>query len=267
MKIRIGYEIGFSVPQPTPMVLMLSVRPELSGLLSQPDLVNSSSGLTVFKYLDLYGNQCSRVTLQPGSTTLWTDTTIIDSGLPDTFEPNAPQNEIQDLPPGVLHFLLASRYCETEALSEFAWQNFGHILGGWQKVQAIVDYVHRHLTFGYGYARNTRTAYQAWQERVGVCRDFAHLALTLCRCVNIPARYCTGYLGDIGVPVNPAPMDFSGWFEVYLGTKWYAFDARHNEPRIGRIQMAHGRDAADVAISTAFGPNILEKFNVQTYEV
>ena len=138
---------------------------------------------------------------------------------------------------------------------------------GWPRVQAICDFVHKHITFGYQYARATKTAYEAYQERNGVCRDFAHLALTLCRCMNIPARYCTGYLGDIGVPVVDSPMDFSGWFEAFLDGHWYTFDARHNVPRIGRILMARGRDAADVAIATSFGVNRLAGFKVWTDEI
>jgi transglutaminase-like putative cysteine protease len=173
---------------------------------------------------------------------------------------------VEDLPPETLIYLLGSRYCETEKLLDFAWSQFGHLPNGWAKVQAIVAWTHNHITFNYQLARATRTAYEAWQEGVGVCRDFAHLALTLCRCLNIPARYCTGYLGDIGVPPDRAPMDFSGWFQAFLGGRWYTFDARHNQRRIGRVLIAIGRDAADVAISTIFGPNLLKTFVVITEE-
>ena len=138
---------------------------------------------------------------------------------------------------------------------------------GWKRVEAIVQWVHEWVTFGYPNARNTRTAFEAFNERVGVCRDFAHLAVTLCRCMNIPARYVTGYLGDIGVPPVRFPMDFSAWFEAYLGGQWYTFDARHNTPRIGRIVMARGRDAGDVPITMTFGPNQLTRFEVTTDEV
>jgi transglutaminase-like putative cysteine protease len=134
-------------------------------------------------------------------------------------------------------------------------------------VQAVCDFVHRHITFGYPFARPTRTASEAFSERQGVCRDFAHLAITLCRCLNIPARYCTGYLGDIRVPPDDSPMDFAGWFEAYLGGNWYTFDARNNTPRIGHVLIARGRDAADVAISLTFGPNVLEGFRVRAYEL
>jgi transglutaminase-like putative cysteine protease len=177
------------------------------------------------------------------------------------------QAPVPELPDDTLVYLLGSRYCDTQKLSDFAWSLFGSIDGGWQRVQAICDYTHDRIRFGYNFARSDRTASEGHQERVGVCRDFAHLAVALCRCMNIPARYCTGYLGDIGVPRDPAPMDFSAWFEAYIGGKWYTFDARHNHPRIGRIVVARGRDAADVAISTAFGPTKLVRFNVVTEEV
>jgi transglutaminase-like putative cysteine protease len=208
----------------------------------------------------------------PGSGTGW-DTrvrnrsVINDSGLPDAVVPKAEQWPVDALPDDALVFLLGSRYCDTEKLSNFAWSQFGSIEGGWQRVQAICDYVHDRLEFGYHHARGDRTAHEGHEERIGVCRDFAHLAITLCRCMNIPARYCTGYLGDIGVPRDPAPMDFSAWFEVFLNGEWFSFDARHNQPRIGRIVVARGRDAADVAISTSFGPSWLSKFTVLTEEV
>ncbi len=164
-------------------------------------------------------------------------------------------------------YLLGSRYCDTDLLSDTAWQLFGGTPPGWARVQAICDHVHERLKFGYEYARPTRTAWDGFHEQLGVCRDFAHLAITLCRCMNIPARYCTGYLGDIGVPPDDTPMDFSAWFEVYLGGAWYTFDARHNAPRIGRILMARGRDATDVALTTTFGRCTLTGFTVHTYEV
>jgi transglutaminase-like putative cysteine protease len=190
---------------------------------------------------------------------------------PDDVAPEAKQwaleEALEDLPNEALMFLLGSRYCDTQKLSDQAWQMFGNIGGGWQRVQAICNYVHDRIEFGYHHARNDRTASEGHEERIGVCRDFAHLAITLCRCMNIPARYCTGYLGDIGVPRDPAPMDFSAWFEVFLGGRWYTFDARHNHPRIGRIPIAHGRDAADAAISTTFGSAALARFTVVTDEV
>jgi transglutaminase-like putative cysteine protease len=190
-----------------------------------------------------------------------------DSGLADIQRPDAVQHEVADLPHEVLQYLLGSRYCETDHLSNIAWELFGHIPAGWQRVRAIVDFVHRHLTYGYEHARATRTAYEAYNERVGVCRDFAHLAVALCRCMNIPARYCSGYLGDIGIEPVDIPMDFHAWFEAYLGGEWHSFDARHRVPRVGRILMACGRDAADTALTTAFGPVQLVSFRVLTNEV
>jgi transglutaminase-like putative cysteine protease len=202
-----------------------------------------------------------------GRTTFSTDFLINDSGLEDRAAPDAEQQAVEDLPDEVILFLLGSRYCETDKLSDLAWSLFGSGPSGWGRVQAIVTYVHERITFGYPQARATRTALDAHEEQVGVCRDFAHLAVALCRCMNIPARYCTGYLGDIGVPPVPGPMDFSAWFEVFLGGAWHTFDARHNRPRIGRILMAYGRDAADVAIATSFGSARLARFEVVTDEV
>jgi transglutaminase-like putative cysteine protease len=218
-------------------------------------------------YRDMFGNTCTRILAPPGLLEIKNDFLIADSGLPDDVAPGARQLPINELPDDVLIYLLGSRYCDTQKLSDLAWSMFGAIPTGWERVQAICDYANGRIEFGYHHARNDRTASEGHQEQVGVCRDFAHLAVTLCRCMNIPARYCTGYLGDIGVPVDPAPMDFSAWFEVYLDGRWYTFDARHNHPRIGRIVMARGRDAADVAISTAFGAAPLAKFVVITEEV
>jgi transglutaminase-like putative cysteine protease len=266
MLIRIGYEISFQVPQPTPMVLMLNTRPERAADLLAPDYIHSNPSLPIHQYYDLFGNLCSRVMVPPGETTFHTSTLIRDPGVLDDYNPDAAQHAVQDLPPDTLVYLLGSRYCETEKLLDFAWSQFGHLPDGWAKVQAIVAWTNNHITFNYQAARSTRTAYEGWQEGTGVCRDFAHLALTLCRCMNIPARYCTGYLGDIGVPPDTAPMDFSGWFQAFLGGRWYTFDARHNKRRIGRILIAVGRDAADVAISTIFGPSILKTFIVITEE-
>jgi transglutaminase-like putative cysteine protease len=202
-----------------------------------------------------------------GNLTMSTSFLIRDTGMPDAVAPDAEQHPLEKLPEDVLVYLLGSRYCETDRLLDTAWQLFGGVPKGWKLVQTICDYVHERLTFGYQHARSSRTAFEAYTEQRGVCRDFAHLAVTLCRCMNVPARYCTGYLGDIGVPRDPAPMDFSAWFEVYLGHRWYTFDARHNKPRIGRVLMARGRDATDVALVTSFGPGMLKSFSVTTEQV
>jgi transglutaminase-like putative cysteine protease len=266
MEIRAGYDIAFAVQQQTPMILMLNVHPSRARDLLTPDDLVIVPKIQRRAYRDLFGNVCTRILAPVGSVELRTNFSIRDSGQPDEMVPSARQHPVDELPEDVLVFLLGSRYCETQKLSDFAWHTFGYTRPGWDRVQAICDFVHGHLTFGYGYARDDRTAFDAFHERVGVCRDFTHFAVALCRCMNIPARYCTGYLGDIGVRSDPAPMDFSAWFEVFLGGRWFTFDARHNRPRIGRLLMARGRDAADVAISTSFGSARLTRFNVMTEE-
>ena len=267
MKIRAGYEIAYSCPQPTPMILMLSVWPERAPDLVTPDALRISADVPVQVYRDGFGNTCHFLRAPAGPVTFANDFIIGDSGLPDDVAPDAIQHPLEDLPVETLVYLLGSRYCETDRLNEMAWSLFVNSPRGWPLVQAIVDYVHERISFGYQHARPTKTAWDAHEERLGVCRDYAHLAITLCRCMNIPARYCTGYLGDIGVPKDPAPMDFSAWFEVFLGGRWYTFDARHNRPRIGRILMARGRDATDVAMVTSFGACTMTGFKVVTDEV
>jgi transglutaminase-like putative cysteine protease len=208
-----------------------------------------------------------RLVAPPGQLRLASTAVVRDSGNPDIVTTSAYQHSIEELPEESLVFLLGSRYCDTENLSEVAWSLFGQIPSGWSRVQAICDFVHSHIAFGYEHARNTRTASEAFNEKRGVCRDFAHLAVAFCRCMNIPARYCTGYLGDIGIPPPYGPMDFAAWFEAYLGGRWYTFDPRNNVPRIGRVLIARGRDAIDVAIATTFGRNTLVSFKVFTDEV
>lgn len=266
MLIRAGYDIAFSTDYPTPLLLLLNVHPSREDDLRSEQIMRSEPPVPIHHYQDGFGNVCSRVTAPAGGLRLHAEFTIEDSGLPDEVAPDARQVSVAELPDDVLVFLLGSRYCETDRLSDIAWSLFGDIPPGWARVQAIVDYTHERIRFDYQQARSTRTAFEAFHERVGVCRDFAHLAIALCRCMNIPARYCTGYLGDIGVPPVDDPMDFSAWFDVYLGGRWYTFDARHNKPRIGRILMARGRDATDVAISTSFGRASLIRFDVTTYE-
>ncbi len=267
MQIKIGFDIVYECTQPTPMVLMLNVHPSRQQDLEAPDRLQLTPDVSARSYLDSFGNICTRLAAPAGQLRICTDTIINDAGTPDPVVPDAKQHEIADLPDEALRFLLASRYCETDKLVGTAWALFGQTQAGWPRVQAICDFVNGRINFGYPHASAIRTAADALSDRRGVCRDFAHLAITLCRCMNIPARYCTGYLGDIGVPRDPAPMDFSAWFEVYLGGTWYAFDARHNMPRIARILIGRGRDAADVAISTTFGFNVLRKFTVWTDEL
>jgi transglutaminase-like putative cysteine protease len=267
MLIKIGYDIAYTATAPTPMVVMLSVHPSRVADLVEPENIVCDPPTPLHYYHDSFGNWCGRLVIPPGTLTLSNRATVRDSGLPDTVMPDAQQIPVEHLPDDIILFLLASRYCETDRMMDLAWSLFKDTPMGWGRVQAICDYVHNHLTFGYQFAAPTKSAHDVHAERRGVCRDFAHLAVAFCRCMNIPARYCTGYLGDIGVPVVNAPMDFSGWFEAYLGDRWYTFDARHNKPRIGRVLIARGRDAADVAISTTFGPNVLKGFKVWTDEV
>jgi transglutaminase-like putative cysteine protease len=267
MKIQVGYELINDCPQPTPMMLALHIHYTRVSDIIEPDHLITEPAIPITAYRDSFGNWCSRILAPAGQLKLSAKAIVRDSGEPDVVVSAAEQIPVQDLPSEALIFLLGSRYCETDRLSQMAWDLFGQAPTGWGRVQAICDFVHQHLTFGYEYARATRTAWEAYQERVGVCRDFAHLAVALTRCMNIPARYCTGYLGDIGMPPPYSEMDFSAWFEAYLDGQWYTFDARHNFPRIGRILIAQGRDAADTAISTTFGPNLLSGFKVWTDEV
>jgi transglutaminase-like putative cysteine protease len=267
MHIRIGYDIAFDVPAPTPMLTVLRVHPSLEADLSRPDEPTIEPALPVAEYIDVFGNRVGRILAPAGKLRLTNDAIVRVHGEQDTVAPDAEQAAVSELPAEVIQFLLASRYCEVDRLGEAAWDLFGKTPTGWARVQAVCDFVHNHITFGNEHARSTRTALEGFQEGRGVCRDFAHLAIAFCRCLNIPARYATGYLGDIGLPVSPEPMDFSAWFEAYLGGRWYTFDARHNTPRVGRILMARGRDAVDVALTTTFGPTILDKFVVWTDEV
>jgi transglutaminase-like putative cysteine protease len=267
MKIRVGFEIAYRCAQPTPMLLVLNVHYSRASDIVKPDVLMTRPSVPVTGYRDLFGNWCSRIVAPAGRIVLTADGIVNDHGQPDPVAPGAQQVPLEHLPEDALVYLLGSRYCETDVLSDIAWQRFGSGPTGWARVQAVCDFVHSHIAFGYHNARATRTAAEAYREGVGVCRDYAHLAVALCRCLNIPARYCTGYLGDIGMPPPYGPMDFAGWFEAYLGDRWYTFDPRNNEPRIGRVLMARGRDACDVALSTTFGPNVLEDFKVWTDEI
>ena len=264
MLIRVGFEMTYWCPQPTPMIVTLSIHYSRASDLVRPAHLLSNPPVPLTAYRDLFGNWCSRIVAPQGRFMLSCDTLINDSGAPDIVAPDAAQTPVEYLPESTLLFLLGSRYCETDLLSELAWAQFGGVQTGWGRVQAVCDFVHSHIQFGYEYARRTRTAWEVYQERVGVCRDYAHLAIALCRSLNIPARYCTGYLGDVGTEPPYGAGDFAAWFEAYLGDRWYTFDARNNIPRIGRILIARGRDACDVALSSSFGPNTLETFRVWT---
>jgi transglutaminase-like putative cysteine protease len=274
VKIQIGYDISFQTTVGLPMNLALYTHPSREADLLSPDLIHVQPEygpeLPVLIARDTFGNKIGRIVSPGGRLRIWSNNIIKDSGLPDAVPANAAEGHQAppaQLPPDVLQYLMSSRYCEVELLQDRAWSMFGHIAPGWDRAKAVADWVHNYVTFGYQYARHTKTAMDVWNERRGVCRDFQHLCITLHRALNLPARYVTGYLGDIGVPFNPAPMDFSAWHEVYLGGRWWSLDGRHNKPRIGRILMATGRDAVDVALTTQFGSGWLQSFKVTTEEV
>jgi transglutaminase-like putative cysteine protease len=267
MLIKVGYELIFYCPQTTPMILMVNIHYARASDIVSPDRLTTDPETPITAYRDGFGNWCTRLVAPPGRIRLTSTGVVRDSGEPDLVSTSAAQHPLQDLPEDALVFLLGSRYCETDLLSDAAWSRFGHLTSGWSRVQAICDFVHNHIVFDYQRARSTRTAWEAFNEGVGVCRDFAHLAIAFCRCMNIPARYCTGYLGDMGTPPPYGVMDFAAWIEVYLGGRWHTFDPRNNVPRIGRVLIARGRDATDVAIATTFGPNSLETFTVWTDEI
>jgi len=270
MLIKIGFDIELGVTAPTALIYMLQLHPSRAGDVQGSEHITISPPLRTDHYTDSFNNHCARASVPLGvnRVRLRNEAVVFDTGEPDPISEGAIEHAPADLPVETLQFLLPSRYCEVDSeLLQFAWAQFGNVPPGWRRVQAICDFVHQHLRFDYQCARATRTALEGFRERVGVCRDFTQLAITLCRCMNLPARYVTGYLGDIGIPPVPYPMDFSAWFEVYLGDRWHTFDARHNTPRIGRVVIARGRDAADVPITMVFGVNTLERFEVTTDEV
>lgn len=266
MFIRYGYEITLTCPQPTALVCLLSVTSDRAADIRVPESIVITPPVPTHDYYDLFGNLCRRLVAPSGDVTISGDATLEDSGHLDRTNLTAQEIAVTDLPDECLVYLMGSRYCETDKLSQIAWDLFGSLPPGWGRVQAICDFVHKHIRFDYMQARSTRSAFEVYHERVGVCRDYAHLALTFCRCLNIPARYINGHLGDIGVPVVD-PMDFSAWIEVFLDGAWYTFDPRNNKPRIGRIIVARGRDAADIPLINSFGPHMLKTFRVWTYEV
>jgi len=267
MEIKVGFEITYAAAQPTPMVIMLNIHPSRQADIIGKETVVAEPDVSIRFYHDGFGNVCGRLVAPAGGVTLKGSALVRDTGLPDEVMPSAQQIPIEQLPNELMLYLMPSRYCETDKLTDIAWSLFGKTEAGWKRVAAITEFVHNHVTFGYKHAHHMKSAHDVYKQKAGVCRDFAHLALTFCRCMGIPARYCTGYMGDIGIPPDPSPMDFSGWFQVWLSGKWFTFDARHNTPRIGRILMGTGRDAADVALSTSFGRMELKKFEVVSDEV
>ncbi|WP_426611379.1 transglutaminase-like domain-containing protein [Bradyrhizobium sp. McL0616] len=267
MEIKVGFEITYAAAQPTPMVIMLNIHPSRRADIIGKETVVAEPDVPIRFYRDGFDNVCGRLVAPAGGVTLKGSALVRDTGRPDEVMPTAQQLPIEQLPNELLLYLMPSRYCETDKLTDIAWSLFGKTKPGWKRVAAITELVHEHVTFGYEHAHHMKSAHDVYEQKTGVCRDFAHLALTFCRCMGIPARYCTGYMGDIGIPPDPSPMDFSGWFQVWLSGKWFTFDARHNVPRTGRILMATGRDAADVALSTSFGRMELKKFVVVSDEV
>lgn len=266
MFIRIGFEIGIDCKSETTLILALSPHSTHAGAVIGSDRVFASTDLPMEEFLDPFGNRLTRLVAPPGPLLLWSDCIVEDDGRPDPQVPDAVQHLPGELPPETLPYLIASRYCESDLLRDEAWRLFGGIAPGWARVAAITDFVHKHLTFGYAFGRPTKSATDALREHTGVCRDFAHLSVALCRAMSIPARYASGYLGDIGVP-DSGPGDFCAWFEAYLGGRWHTFDARYNKPRIGRVLMVRGRDAGDGAMMTTFGAYDLTLFRVWTDEV
>jgi transglutaminase-like putative cysteine protease len=264
LEIRVGFDVALRFPAATPMIVTLGVHSSRSGDLLEPDVLRVEPEVPLSFYVDSYGNHCHRLVAPAGVLRLRGSGLVADSGRPDPVLPWLQQQPVEELPEEALLFLLASRYCESDLLSPMAWSRFEGGAGGWGRVQAICDFVNQHVRFDYGRSSPTKSALQTLDSREGVCRDFAHLAIALCRCMNIPARYCTGYLSDIEVPPPHTAMDFHAWFEAYLGDDWHVFDPRNNTPRIGRILIARGRDAADVALTTTFGPSELESFQVWT---
>lgn len=267
MKLRVGYELEYEFPQPTPVIFMLNIHFTRVSNLETPDHAVISPSIPISGYRDNFGNWCSRILAPKGRMLISSNSIVRDSDRTDQGLPDARQVPVEELPEEALVFLLASRYCDSDRLLDLAWSLFGHTKPGWSRVKANCDFTHRHITFGYEHARVTRSASEAYQEGFGVCRDYAHLAVAFCRALNIPARYCTGYLSDVGTPLPHPPGDFAAWFEAYLGGKWYSLDPGNNIPRIGRVLLARGRDAADVAITKTFGPNTLHKFRVWADEI
>ena len=267
MKIRIGYHLSFEVPRPTPMQLMLCVHPEQAGALQQPEQIVVEPAIPVEHFVDWFGNRAARILAPAGRLRISYDNVVADSGRPEGAIDGLPLTAVHAMPPECWRYLVASRYCEVDRMAHVAWDLFGKTPESWERVQTVVNWVHDHVAFGYEFARPTKTAFDVYTERQGVCRDFQHLTIAFLRALNIPARYATGYLGDIGVPASPTPMDFSAWAEVYVGDAWRPIDARHNQPRIGRILMARGRDAVDVALTTSFGAANLQEFTVWTDEL
>jgi transglutaminase-like putative cysteine protease len=261
LTLRVGSEFIYSSQGETPAILQVEARLDSDAKIVQ-EKWEVEPHVSSHTYSDVYGNRCRRVTLPPGQTTLRYDALVEVSAHPDVVVPEAQTALVQNLPDDLLLFTLASRYCQSDSLSNDAWNLFANTPPTWARVQAICDWAHRNVIYVSGCSTPETTALDVYNSQQGICRDFAHMGVTLCRAMNIPARYCFGYMPDIGVEIPDVAMDFHAWFEVYLGGKWHTFDARHNVPRIGRVPIARGRDAVDCAMVTTYGAAILEKMTV-----
>ncbi len=265
-QVRVGCEFRYTAEVETAAVFQ--VQPLTTGpatLLRQS--WHTQPTLSRRAYTDLYGNDCERLTLPVGDTVLRYDALALVSDAVDEVDFTAAQTPAALLPDDTLLYTLGSRYCLPDVLGDEAWRLFGNEKPGYGRVQAICDFVHAHLRFDYGSAAPTSTAADVYAAGCGVCRDYAHLAITFCRALSIPARYVFGYLPDIDVPPVPEPMDFAAWMEVYLGGRWWTFDPRNNAARKGRVLIGRGRDALDVAMVTTYGGPLLVGMEVWAEEV
>lgn len=265
-RVRVGCDFSFDVPAPVAAVFQVQPRDEPRQRLLEQELSFLPGG-SAAAYADTFGNACSRLLVQPGPFSLRYDATFEVPRSLDQSDPEAAEVPVADLPDDVLLYLMPSRFCVSDVLADEAWERFGSLAPGWRRVQAVVDAVNGHLAFGYGTSSPTYTAADAFAAGKGVCRDFAHLAISFCRALHIPARYVFGYLPDIGVPVEPVPMDFAAWMEVWLGDRWWTFDPRNNAARVGRVVIGRGRDAVDVAMVTTYGAATLTGMTVWADEV
>ena len=267
MRLKLGCALSYDLPQPTPMNLLLNVHSSRAKDIEIPDLMVTDPPVPVEQFLDQFGNWCTRLVAPAGRFTIRVDGVIRDDGAPDPIGTGAVQHAVENLPAETLGFLLPSRYCDSDLLLDAAWTHFGGTAPGWARVHAVCTFVHNHIQFNYGHADATRTASKAYDDPRGVCRDYAHLAIAFCRALNIPARYCTGYISDVNQPQPWPAQDFAAWMEVYLGGRWWTFDPRNHDLRYGRVLVARGRDAADVSLTHSFGPHQLVDFTVWVDEL
>lgn len=266
MHVRVGCEFIVESSAPTPTAGI--VRPRDRGWHTLLDERYSlSPDVPIHAYVDGFGNHVWRWTAPEGQMRIRYDAIVDVPPGADPLLVDLPGTPVDALPDEVLVYTLPSRHCQSDLVIDTAWQLFGELPDGSARVQAICDWAHTNIEYGYGNSISTTSGYDAYQQRRGVCRDFAHIAVMFCRAMNIPARYVCGYLPDIAVPYDPVPMDFHAWFEAYLDGEWRTYDARHNTPRIGRVLIARGRDAVDTAFLTSYGPSTLTGFTVWADEI